>query len=126
MILITILRDSSPLLCPEFMFPRDIASNTWVQITFTISKILLRTKNIDILYFNEKHGFFNPTLPKNNAFQILGKGFYHMESSYLVGFYQRGHLLLMEKRKLTGKKFVTVEGTSIITMILHLFLVWQK
>lgn len=58
---------------------------------FTISKILLRTKNIDILYFNETHGFFNPALPKKKAFQILGKNFYYMESSHLVGFYQRGH-----------------------------------
>ena len=41
---------------------------------------------------------------------------------YLLRFYQKGR----HCRKLTGKEFVTIESTSIFTVIFHLSLVWQN
>ena len=34
--------------------------------------------------------------------------------------------LYLNGEKLTGKEFVTIESTSVFTMIFHLFLVWQN
>ena len=47
---------------------------------------------------------------------------FNMLSRFLLRFYQKGH----HCRKLTGKEFVTIESTSVFTMIFHLSLVWQN
>ena len=47
---------------------------------------------------------------------------FNMLSRFLLRFYQKGH----HCRKVTGKEFVTIESTSIFTVIFHLSLVWQN